>query len=138
MEEMTDERQDALTRLTRELAGAADPLERLGALRRLDGWLIQAKEETVATALRDKASFAEIGTALGVTRQSAHAKYRGLSPDAPTSVPKDETPCGATALQTPLSRAAVAEWALTTPGGRTLLRLISTRNGPQRRGPRAD
>ena len=135
---MTDARKDTVTLLAREIAAATEPLELLEALHKLDGWLTQAKEATVAQALLAKASWGDIGAALDVTRQSAHAKYRRLSPDAPTPVPEVEAPT--VAPSTPQStprRHAVEEWALMTPGGRTLLRLVPTRGGPRGGGPRA-
>jgi hypothetical protein len=49
-------------------------------------------DDTVARALHWGASWAEIGDALGVTRQSAHRRYRHIrwDPDAQTSW--NETP----------------------------------------------
>ena len=129
MEEDTDGRQDALTRLTRDIAAATDPLGRLGALHRLDRWLTQAKKEAVAQALRERASFNDIGAALEVTRQSAHARYRRLLADTSKPQHEDDMPTVATAQpQTARRRGAVDEWALTTPRGRTLLRLIPMSN----------
>ena len=136
MTDNPDDRQDALTLLARELHDAADPLERLRRLRQLESWLTQAKEEAVAHALQGRASWTMIGAALEVTRQSAHGMYRRLGPAAPTSDASEEAPT----LPTPTPRTrtrhrGAEEWALTTRGGRTLLRLVPTRSGPDGSDP---
>ena len=138
MTEGTDDGQDELTRLEREIATATDPLGLLRALHRLDRWLTVAKEQAVTAALRDKASFSEIGAALEVTRQSAHTKYRRLMTDAPVPAAGSSQPGAAPKPEQTRPRLGpVEEWALTTPRGRTLLRLISTGTRPRGLGRKA-
>jgi hypothetical protein len=60
--------------------GKARQLVALSALQRLRVLLEQRIEETVVAGRREGASWAEIATALRVTRQTAHGRYRHRAP----------------------------------------------------------
>jgi hypothetical protein len=67
-------------RLTRD-----EPTATLAALAKMKADLDAAVEKLVAEALRAGASWSQIGEALGVTRQAAHARYRNAGPAVPDS-----------------------------------------------------
>jgi ATP-dependent Clp protease ATP-binding subunit ClpA len=70
----------AVERLTRD-----EPTATLRALARMRADLNTAEERLVAEALRAGASWSQIGAALGVTRQAAHARYRNVASAEPAS-----------------------------------------------------
>jgi hypothetical protein len=51
-------------------------LEALDANRRLVELLVQGRRDVVAAARQDGASWAEIGAALGISKQRAYTRYR--------------------------------------------------------------
>jgi hypothetical protein len=54
------------------------PLQALGVLAEVERWQRPLTERAVASAREKGQSWAEIGAALGITRQSAHERFRGL------------------------------------------------------------
>lgn len=67
-------RSDSLRESVIELAGSW-PLQALGILAHLERWQRTATEEAVARARDAGSSWADIGAALGITRQSAHERF---------------------------------------------------------------
>ncbi|MEJ3746309.1 hypothetical protein WEI85_23835 [Actinomycetes bacterium KLBMP 9797] len=60
------------------------PLQALGVLAEVDRWQRSLVEEAVAAARANGASWADIGAALGITKQSAHERFsRRPPPEAP-------------------------------------------------------
>jgi hypothetical protein len=55
------------------------PLQALGVLAEVERWQRPLLEKAVANARTNGSSWAEIGTALGVTRQSAHERFRHVT-----------------------------------------------------------
>ena len=72
--------------LADEAAEASEPLEALQKLRDLRAELDAFERSRVLDALRGNASFGAIATALGISRQAAHRRYRDLAPKAPERV----------------------------------------------------
>jgi ATP-dependent Clp protease ATP-binding subunit ClpA len=70
----------AVERLTRD-----EPTATLAVLVKMRADLNAAEEKLVAEALHAGASWSQIGAALGVTRQAAHARHRNAAPAAPES-----------------------------------------------------
>lgn len=77
---------EELTRLARKVAGArSSRLERAAALLRIaDEADRLARREVSAARELDAASWADVGEALGVSRQTAHERYRS-GPDGGAS-----------------------------------------------------
>jgi hypothetical protein len=79
-----------LARLAAQAAHAATPLESLRELRELHRELEAFERRQVARALADGATFGEVARSLGVTRQAAHRRFRGLAaPDPPLAATAD-------------------------------------------------
>ena len=76
-----------LTETQRALT-APDPLDALGALTQLRAALDAYEREQVRRALDQGESFAAIARAVGITRQAAHRRYRGLAGAAPAYTPR--------------------------------------------------
>jgi hypothetical protein len=68
------EQHDAQVRVAVEL-GSSEPLDQLRGLRAADRQLDVWQRQTIARAREQGASWAEIGAALGVTKQAAWALY---------------------------------------------------------------
>lgn len=98
--------QPPLTQLTVVIEQSADPLEILRSVAALRKQLLIVESETVAMARTAQVSFAQIGEALGVSRQAVAKKWAKTSAD--TAVPLD-------------SRSSV--WTVSTVSGRTLLKV---------------
>jgi hypothetical protein len=62
-----------------------EPTATLATLAKMKAALNTAEQRLVAEALRAGASWSQIGVALGVTRQAAHARYRNIAPAEPDS-----------------------------------------------------
>ncbi|WJK32710.1 hypothetical protein [Solwaraspora sp. WMMA2065] len=72
-------RSDALRDNVAELA-TMWPLQALGVLAEVERWQRQLTERAVVAARAAGLSWAEIGNALGISRQSAHERFRGVAP----------------------------------------------------------
>lgn len=77
----------AILNLTSHALGA-DPEKALDAVGKLRTDLDLVERMQVASALDKGWSWAQIGRALGVSRQAVHHKYRGRRPDAPEAQPE--------------------------------------------------
>jgi hypothetical protein len=66
-------------RVEASAGGAGRPLVLLAGLSRLRVLVDRRIEEAVAACRRDGATWAQIASALGITRQTAHERYRHLS-----------------------------------------------------------
>ncbi|MBE2315989.1 hypothetical protein DVA67_008385 [Solirubrobacter sp. CPCC 204708] len=76
-----------LTELQRALT-ASDPLDALNALTHLRAALDTYEHEQVRRALDQGESFAAIAREVGISRQAAHRRYRGLTIEPPTYTPR--------------------------------------------------
>lgn len=74
-----DEHEERICRLAQEAAAAREPEAALRTLRALREELEELERRRVAKALRSGASFGEVARAVGITRQSAHRRYRDLA-----------------------------------------------------------
>ncbi|WP_175582643.1 hypothetical protein [Nocardioides guangzhouensis] len=101
--------------MARQFETASDPLERLGCIRLLREALKGAEETTVQAARTADASWAAIGECLGVSKQAAAQRF-AIRPE-PTATLAGETP------ESPRRRTGSNVWEVTSPGGRTLLRI---------------
>lgn len=61
------------------------PLQALGILAQVERWQRPLIEQAVAQARATGLSWAEIGNALGISRQSAHERFRNTAPPKPPS-----------------------------------------------------
>lgn len=77
-------RSDTLRDNVAELA-VTWPLQALGILAEVERWQRPLIKQAVATAREAGLSWAEIGNALGISRQSAHERFRGIAPRKPAS-----------------------------------------------------
>ncbi|MER5455116.1 hypothetical protein ABT008_10040 [Micromonospora sp. NPDC002389] len=59
------------------------PLQALGILAEVERWQRPLIERAVMTAREGGLSWAEIGKALGISRQSAHERFRNVAPSKP-------------------------------------------------------
>ena len=109
------DRQPTLTDLARRLETAADPLDRLGHIRLLREALKATEDATVQEARAADASWTAIGESLGVSKQAAAQRF-GVRPQ-PTATSAGETSAS------PRRQTGNNAWEVTSPGGRTLLRI---------------
>ena len=73
-------------------ADSSDPLDALASSRQLLVTLMDARTEAVAQARLNGATWAEIGEALGVSKQAAQRKYgTDFEKKPPKTVPSDKT-----------------------------------------------
>ena len=56
------------------------PLQALGVLAEVERWQRTLIDQAVAAARSKGTSWAEIGATLGITRQSAHERFRSVEP----------------------------------------------------------
>jgi hypothetical protein len=77
-----------ICRLADEAAAANDPEIALQKLRELRDEVVAFERARVSQALRSGSSFSSVAKALGISRQAAHRRYRGLAPasDQPLSL----------------------------------------------------
>ncbi|KAB1138653.1 hypothetical protein F6X68_26025 [Micromonospora sp. AMSO12t] len=75
-------RSDTLRDNVAELA-TTWPLQALGILAEVERWQRPLIERAVVSAREAGLSWAEIGNALGISRQSAHERFRNLAPPKP-------------------------------------------------------
>lgn len=75
-------RSDTLRDNVAELA-ATWPLQALGVLAEVERWQRPLIERAVLAAREAGVSWAEIGNALGISRQSAHERFRNVAPAKP-------------------------------------------------------
>ncbi|WP_026184773.1 hypothetical protein [Salinispora vitiensis] len=61
------------------------PLQALGILAQVERWQRPLIEQAVTQARASGLSWAEIGNALGISRQSAHERFRKIAPPKPPS-----------------------------------------------------
>lgn len=61
------------------------PLQALGILAQVERWQRPLIEQAVIQARTTGLSWAEIGNALGISRQSAHERFRNIAPPKPSS-----------------------------------------------------
>ena len=95
-----------------------DPLARLGHIQLLRQLLATAEAEAVSHARAARLSWAAIGAELGITKQAAAKRHQ--TPAGSPSVPKQEQPDPA---EVPPKSRRSNSWEVTTPRGRTLLRI---------------
>lgn len=117
-----------LTSLAQRVEGTADPLNRLAEIRLLREALAATEADTVRTARESGASWAAIGTGLGVSKQAALKRFgerRHADSADPARTPTEARPGAVTK-----PRRSTPGWEITTPGGRTLLHVRRT---PRRR-----
>jgi hypothetical protein len=100
-----ESRGPTLRHLLRQATGDAAPEESLRALAALRERLDVVEQHQVARALDAGLSFGRIGSALGITRQSAHRRYRDLAGTA--APPAPEEPATGRVLVTSEARTAV-------------------------------
>ena len=74
---MTEHRH-RICRLADEAAAPKKPQAALRTLRELREELLELERSRAAEALRNGSSFGDIAKALGISRQAAHRRYRGL------------------------------------------------------------
>ncbi|MEU6072813.1 hypothetical protein [Micromonospora sp. NPDC047074] len=77
-------RSDTLRDNVAELA-TTWPLQALGVLAEVERWQRQLIERAVIAAREAGLSWAEIGNALGISRQSAHERFRKIAPSKPSA-----------------------------------------------------
>ena len=65
------------------------PLQALGVLAEVERWQRPLAEQAVAAARATGASWAEIGTALGITKQSAHERFHTATTAPPSAAQVD-------------------------------------------------
>lgn len=132
MTTIPDNRQPDLTALAAAVEAADDPLVCLQALRALSEALAARRVEAVGQARAKQLSWEKVGAALGVSKQSAQARYgpaRGHADDPPEEGDVADQPAPAVAGRPPgRSAGKSVEYAITTPGGRTLLRFVPRRH----------
>ena len=76
---MAHDQEQRILRLAEAAAAAPEPEASLRALRALREELDEFERRRVAKALRSGASFGQVARAVGITRQSAHRRYRHLA-----------------------------------------------------------
>jgi hypothetical protein len=114
MTAQADLRQPTLTKLVTAVDSASDPVDRLDAIRALTDAGSVVKRDTVAAARDQHASWAIIGSALRVSKRTV-ARTFGEA--------RSVTPAADSAERAPHVRKPIG-WAVTTPRGRTLLRVL--------------
>ena len=120
--------QPDLTVLAAAVDVATGSLERLRALRELAEQVATRRERTVLEARNERLSWQQIGSALGVSKQSVQARHRprriagGKGSDPPTQGPSKTAPKEPDG-QCPAAL-ATAEYVVVTLGGRPLLLLL--------------
>lgn len=111
-----DDGEHVLTSLARAVEAATGPLEQLAAIRALADAVRTVERDVVAAARRQRASWAEVGAALGVTKQAVQRRFT----DKPAPVEGEVLPADGKVVR---PHREPARWDVTTPGGRTLLRI---------------
>ena len=122
MKTTTNDSQPSLTDLAAQLLAANDPLVRLAALRSLRELLTVLEAEAVGAARSEGASWGEVGGTLGVSKQAAAKRFAPPKSSGSAASPPTRGSADRTRL-----RGANPDWEVTTPGGRTLLRLRKAR-----------
>jgi hypothetical protein len=102
-----------------------------GHIRHLRDVLAAAEADAVTAARQAGTSWGAIGASLGITKQAALKRF-GNRREPKTSEPtiNQEVPARPAGEK---SRTVKTSWDLTTPGGRTLLRLRPSSTTPDRR-----
>jgi hypothetical protein len=123
-----DDGQGSLTDLALAVETADDVLTRLSLLTALAKLTGAIQRAAVDQAKADGRSWAAIGRQLGVSKQAAARRF-GPPRDEPapsekTPAMSDRTPAPSEVVTQQFPRRAKAQWAVTTPGGRVLLRVV--------------
>jgi len=119
--------QASLTELAAAVECATDPLALLVALHLLAEAVGACRAEAVRDARAGGIPWSQIGSALSVSRQSAQARYGSpstASEEAGSGDGADERAASTPSTARTGRAGRVVGYALTTPGGRTLLRLV--------------
>ena len=67
------------------LKGVADPLERVDAVRRVREIAERLEHEAVMQARKAGHTWSDIGALIGLTKQGAQQRFRGVTSSAPTA-----------------------------------------------------
>jgi len=73
--------------LDNALSGDVDPIELLSLIGRYQRWLAALEKRTVEHARRSGASWEDVGTTLGITRQSAWGRFARQTVESSTHSP---------------------------------------------------
>jgi hypothetical protein len=122
MTTITDVRQPTLTELAAAVDAAADPLDRLDALRVLNDAVSVVRQEAVAAARGQHATWTDVGARLHVSKQTVARRFGQVRDVAPANA----APANHNAEGTTRTRKQTG-WDVTTPRGRTLLRVLTRR-----------
>ena len=119
--------QPLLSEVAARIETDTDPLSRLEGIRILRERLATAEADAVRDARRGNVSWRAIGERLGVSKQGAQARHERREPGQQVVADAEKPRHQRTATK---PRKALGSWELTTPRGRTLLRLRPVRTPP--------
>lgn len=121
----TDHRQPRLTDQAARIDRETDPLARLGEIRLLRELLASAEAEAVNCARAKPISWAAIGAKLGISKQAAAKRFSIEPPTESSSAQKVSEQSHPP--KAPPKKSGPRSWEVTTPRGRTLLRIRQSR-----------
>ena len=125
-----------IRRLAEDAADAEEPEVALRTACELRAELDAFERERVAEALRRGASFGTIARALGISRQSAHRRYRDLAPAEPAAEPLTLSSHARRAIL--LGRQAAAAAGASSVGSAHVLLGVLRAGGPAARALEAE